>query len=149
MARRGIVLAALLAVFLAEAASAQQPQSRAPRRKTAVETPAPPPAAPQPENPQQKPLLDLSELIGGLAFITEICSPGSAVNPWRARMETLLDAEGEASGLRARMTGAFNQGYADYSTTYRQCTEAARAVQRLMLRDAGRLAREIERRFGS
>lgn len=148
MARAALALLLLAAVGV-EAASAQQAQPRA-RKKAPIETPAAPATPPpQAENPQQKPLTDLAEIIGGLAFLTEICSPGSAVNPWRARMEGLLEAEGEASGIKARMTGAFNQGYTDYSTTYRQCTQSARAVQRLMTRDASRLAREIERRFGS
>lgn len=64
-------------------------------------------------------------------------------------MEALIESESEATGLRERMNGAFNTGFADYSTTYRQCTEAARLARRILARDAARLARDLERRFGS
>ncbi len=119
-------------------------------RKKAVTPPAPAPKLPPVTvNPQEKPLVELSEIVGALAFLTQICSPATSPNPWRVRMETLLDTEGEASGAREKMTGAYNLGFSDYSTSYRQCTDAARAARRVLMRDAARIAREIERRFGS
>lgn len=142
-----------LAMLTAEPALAQQqqqPRARAALRKKAVSVPAPvPKLPPPPANAQEKPLLELSEAIGGLTFLSQICSPATSPNPWRVRMETLLDNEGDNSGAREKMTGAFNHGFSDYSTTYRQCTDAARAARRVLRRDAARIAREIERRFGS
>ena len=145
----GLVLA-LLAVD--GALAQQQPQRARPvqRKKPAAEAVAPAPKVPlPPANAQEKPLLDLSETIGGLAFLTQICSPAASPNPWRARMEALIESEGENSGAREKMTGAYNHGFSDYATTYRQCTDAARAARRVLTRDAARLARDIERRFGT
>jgi uncharacterized protein (TIGR02301 family) len=106
------------------------------------------PAAPL-STAQEKPLVELSEVMGALTFLSQLCAPGTEPNPWRRRMETLLEAEGEASGTHDRMAGAYNTGFADYATTYRQCTPAALAAQQALVREAARLARDLERRFGS
>lgn len=144
---------ALVLAFCAEGALAQQQSQRArpvQRKKPATEAATPAPKLPPaPANAQEKPLLDLSEAMGGLAFLTQICSPATSPNPWRVRMETLIDSEGDNAGARDKMTGAYNQGFSDYATTYRQCTDAARAARRVLTRDAARLARDLERRFGS
>lgn len=128
-------------------ASAQVPQTK--RKKASVETPAAPPPPPPAPDPHHRPLTELSEIIGALALLAEVCSPGSASNPWRARMERLIAAEGEASGIAERLKGAFNHGYSDYATSYRSCTPSAKAATEMLTRDAARLARDIERRFGS
>ena len=139
-------------VHFSSVALAQQEPSR-PRavvRPKKAPEPQPQPKAPPPAtNAQEKPLVELSETIGALAFLAQICSPATTPNPWRARMETLLDAEGDASGAREKMTGAFNQGYSEYSASYRQCTDAALTARRILTRDAARMARDLERRFGS
>jgi len=54
-----------------------------------------------------------------------------------------------ASGIADRLRGAFNHGYSDYATSYRACTPSAKAAAEILTRDAARLARDIERRFGS
>lgn len=139
-----------VSIIAADMSFAQQEKPKPLRRKKPViTTPAPAPKAPVlPVNPQEKPLVDLSEIIGALAFLTQICSPTTSPNPWRIKMETLLDAEGETSAAREKMTGAYNHGFADYATSYRQCTDAAHTARGVLVRDAARLAREIERRFG-
>jgi uncharacterized protein (TIGR02301 family) len=156
--RRAILRAACLVLILAtgagEAFAQQQDPSQKPRplprKKPVMETPvAPQKTPPPPASAQEKPLIELSEVFGSLAFITQICSPATHINPWRTRMETLLATEGESSGARDRMTGAFNRSFSEYSTSYRQCTEAAEAARLVLQRDAAQLAREIERRFGS
>lgn len=142
----------LLTASLAGEAMAQQdaPRPRTTQRNRKPVEPAPPPKAPPPPaNAQEKPLVEIAETIGALAFLSQICSPATTPNPWRVRMEALLDAEGEASGAREKMTGAFNQGYSEYSASYRQCTDAALAARRILTRDAARMARDLERRFGS
>lgn len=151
-----VVLA--LFVFAIDIVAAQQgapPQtpSAAPRpqlRRKKPPEPAPAPKAiPVPVLPQEKPLADLSEIIGALSFLTQLCSPGSSSNPWRVRMEGLVESEGENSGLREKMMGAYNRGFSEYATSYRQCTDSARTTRRVLTRDAARLARDLERRFGS
>lgn len=93
--------------------------------------------------------MELSEAIGALALLNQVCAPAARTNPWRVRMEDLVEAEGEASGLREKMMGAYNRGFSEYAISYRQCTDAARAARALLTRDAARLARDLERRFGS
>jgi uncharacterized protein (TIGR02301 family) len=148
----GVVLVALL-IGLGPplAALAQQEPARPLRRKKpAIEAPDQPqaPALPQ-VSPHEGPLVQLSELMGALAFLSGLCATREAPNPWARRMEEFLEAEGENAGHRARLTGAYNQGFSEFSTNYRQCTDAARAARALLERDAARLAREIERRFGT
>ncbi|WP_284178410.1 TIGR02301 family protein [Rhabdaerophilum sp. SD176] len=118
-------------------------------RRPAGENPVASRPAPPVSTAQEKPLVDLSEVVGALAFLSQLCQPGAQPNPWRARMEVLLEAEGEPSGAREKMAGAFNTGFSDYATTYRQCTPAAEAARLALTREAARLARELERRFGS
>lgn len=156
MRRRALALfAGLVAGFLAMTtagdAQAQAQGSRPPlrRKRPATETPAPAPLPQRPPDlPQEKPLAEISETLGSLAFLAQICTPELKPNPWQRRMEALLDAEGENSSLRERMIGAYNQGFGAYSTTYRRCTESALAARRVLTLEAARLAREIERRFG-
>lgn len=140
-------LPALIAVTLlaASPALAQQPQ---PRRQTAA--PAQPAAPPRPVLPSEyeRPILELSETMGSLAFLTTLCRPAPGQNPWRRRMEELVETEGSANANREKLMGAYNQGYSAFSTTYRQCTDAARAARSVLVREAARLARDIERRYG-
>jgi uncharacterized protein (TIGR02301 family) len=108
-------------------------------------------ARPAPPTPDaaQGPLSELSETLGALALLSQHCTPDGTPNIWRARMEALLEAEGEPAGASARMNGAFNRGYSDFATSYSRCTPAARAAQEHLRRDAARLARVLSQRFGS
>ena len=137
-----LVLAALLG-------GGAQAAPRPPKgKKPAVEAPKKALPAPPTSDAAQGPLSELSETLGGLARLSELCAPDLKPNPWRARMEGFIDAEGEASGARERMNGAFNRGYADFSTSHQRCTPAARAAEDDLRREAGRLARLINQRFG-
>lgn len=154
MRRRARHLVLLLALALVELAAssllAQEAAKPLRRRKAVVETPAQPPkpTAPLPMQHEGS-LVQFSEVMGALAFLSGLCQPGVTPNPWQKRMENFLEAEGENAGLRERMTGAYNQSFAEYATSYRQCTPAARAARTMLTRDAQRIARDIERRFGT
>ncbi|MGL5446861.1 MAG: TIGR02301 family protein [Rhabdaerophilum sp.] len=138
--------ALLVAILLATApALAQQAQTR--RSTPAPVAPAPPPRPVLPSE-YEKPILELSETLGSLAFLTNLCRPAPGQNPWRRRMEELVESEGSANANREKLMGAYNQGFSAFSTTYRQCTDAARAARSVLVREAARLARDIERRYG-
>lgn len=126
---------------------ANRPQTTAPR--PVIAAPVTPLARPPVPVAYEAPMLELSESIGALAFLTHLCSPTTQPNPWVSRMEGLLSSEGENAGNREKLIGAYNQGYLAFSTSYRQCTEAAKAARSLLVRDAIRLARDIERKFGA
>lgn len=123
------VLALLLA--LASPAQAQEPP--------AVETPDLPPPAYEPD------LLRLSEVIGALAFLRDLCDAPDAPQ-WPARMQTLIEAEGEANA--ERLAGAYNRGYRAFALTYRVCTPAAERAIAGYLAEGERLSRSVARRFG-
>jgi len=119
---------------------AQKPKTEEPKKVR--------PAPPTPEA-AQGPLSELSETMGALAVLSQLCAPDITPNPWRMRMEALVEAEGEASGAKERMQGAFNRGYADFSTSYTRCTPAAKAADEALRREAARLARVLTQRFGT
>ncbi len=138
-----LVLTVLAWPMLAMPAQAQNAARRAP--------PPPPKEQPKPALPAEyeKPLLELSETIGSLAFLTGLCRPATTPNPWQQRMEALVESEGAANQNGEKLIGAYNQGFSAFSTTYRQCTDAARTARSVLVREAARLSREIERRYGS
>ena len=148
MRRAGLTLLLLAALALPVAAQQQSAAPQPPRR--AAPPPAPPkePARPPLPAEYEKPMLELSETLGSLAFLTTLCRPDERPNPWQKRMETLVASEGTAQGNRERLMGAYNAGFSTFSTTYRQCTDAARAARSMLVREASRLARTLEQRYG-
>jgi uncharacterized protein (TIGR02301 family) len=96
----------------------------------------------------ERPMLELSETLGSLAFLTTLCRPAERPNPWQKRMERLVESEGAAQGNRQRLMGAYNAGFSAFSTSYRQCTDAANTARSVLLREAARLARALEQRYG-
>ncbi len=149
MRRFALALAAALAVAPALDVLAQQrpqpprtrPQPAPPPPKEPEKPPEPPPA------PYEKDLLRLSEIMGSLAFLRELCKAPDA-GEWRTRMEALLDAEGVTPGRRERLAGAFNRGYKGFALTYRVCTPAAVEATARYLKEGEGLSRSIAGRFG-
>jgi uncharacterized protein (TIGR02301 family) len=143
----------LLAALALPAAAQQQPAAPQPQPQPQRRA-APPPAPPReavrlPLPPEyEKPMLELSETLGSLAFLATLCRPDERPNPWQKRMEMLVESEGAAQGNRERLMGAYNAGFSTFSTTYRQCTDAARAVRAMLVREASRLARMLDQRYG-
>jgi uncharacterized protein (TIGR02301 family) len=135
------------------------------RPRPPAQEPPPKPVRPRPANPaqprgntqppkpviqqltptQERPLLQLSETLGSLAFLADLCQPMQLPNPWFQRMEALMASDGDAFGLRERMGGAYNRGFTAFATTYRQCTGMAESARRVLLRDVVEQAHEVER----
>jgi len=125
---------------------------RKPARPAAVEKKAPDkksdapadatPGAPLYENP----LLRLSEIMGALAYLRDLCGDGDGAE-YRAKMSSLLDAEGTAPERREKLAGAYNRGYRGYEMTYGQCTQNARAAIARYVSEGGRLSRDISDRY--
>jgi uncharacterized protein (TIGR02301 family) len=111
--------------------------------QTQGNVPKQPPAPPAQQAPQQKPagpedrpydaqLLRLSELLGQLHYMRELCGANEG-QAWREQMRELVASEGTSALRRAKLVDAFNRGYRDYSRTYRACTPTAiTAIQRFM-----------------
>ncbi len=133
-----IFLVAFLSVFGASVpAHAQAP---APEQKPVAE---PPPA---PYEPQ---LLRLSEILGALAYLRELCGAPKEGEELRKQMSALLDAEASTAARRARFAGAYNKGFRGFELTYRTCTANAELVVERYIAEGAQIAREVASRFGS
>lgn len=134
--RRSIALA-LMAVLAAAPAMGQGARAPAP------ETPAEPPAAPY--EPQ---LLRLSEILGALAYLRELCGAPEEGEDLRKQMSALLDAEASTAARKARFAGAYNKGFRGFEATYRACTPNAELVVERYLNEGAQIARDVASRFG-
>lgn len=136
-------LALLLALSPALAQQAQRPAPAQPAPQSSPK-PAPPEAPPPPYEAQ---LLRLSELMGALAFLRDLCGGGDGED-WRRRMADLLDAEATTQARRERFAGAYNRGFRGFETTYRACTPAAETAIARYLEEGSRIARDVSGRYG-
>ena len=90
----------------------------------------------QDQRPYDDKLLRLSEILGAVHFLRELCG-GSDGMLWRDRMVELMDAEASSALRRVRLTRAFNSGYRSYSRTYTSCTATAQgAIAKFMAEGA-------------
>ncbi|MEC9369117.1 MAG: TIGR02301 family protein [Pseudomonadota bacterium] len=86
----------------------------------------------QDERPYDAKLLRLSEILGAIHYLRELCGADEG-QLWRDQMRDLLRSEGTSAIRRARLVQEFNKGYRGYRRTYRTCTESAQlAVDRFM-----------------
>ncbi len=84
------------------------------------------------QRPYDERLLRLSEILGAIHYLRELCGANEG-QLWRKQMEELVRAEGTTAIRRANLVKEFNKGYRGYRRTYRTCTDSARmAVDRFM-----------------
>lgn len=78
--------------------------------------------------PYDEKLLRLSELLGAIHYLRELCGATDG-QLWRERMRELIDADGAGSALRrSRLTKSFNNGYRSYRRSYQTCSSTAQAT---------------------
>jgi len=138
----------LAALALAVAPLAAQAQTAPPAKPTVpaptpTASPSPTPDAPPPYEPQ---LLRLSEIVGALAYLRDLCGDGDGAT-FRAKFAALVDAEGATEARKEALAGAFNRGFRDYELTYRACTPTAREIVIRFLDEAGRIAKDVATRY--
>jgi uncharacterized protein (TIGR02301 family) len=130
----------VLALTLGVAGAAQNPPPK----------PAPPaeqPAPVEPPPPYEPQLLRLSELMGALAFLRDLCGNGDSES-LRAKMTNLLETEARSPARKEMLAGAYNRGFNDYALAYRACTPAAREIITNFLEETGRIAKDLANRYG-
>jgi uncharacterized protein (TIGR02301 family) len=101
-----------------------------------------------PAAPYEPQLMRLSEVLGALAFLRDLCGAKDG-NDWRDEMSALLNAEAPDGPRREKFIAAFNRGFRGYELTYRLCTPNAKAATARYLDEAARISRDVTYRFGS
>ena len=101
-------------------------------------------ASAQDTRPYDDKLMRLSEILGAVHYLRELCGADEG-QVWRDRMRELIDSEGTSALRRARLTRSFNRGYQGYSRTYRTCTPSAETAVRRFFAEATQLADELMR----
>ena len=98
----------------------------------------------QETRPYDDKLLRLSEILGAVHYLRELCGADEG-QLWRDRMRELMEAEGTTALRRARLTRSFNRGYQGYSRTYRTCTPSAETAVTRFFAEASQIADELMR----
>lgn len=101
----------------------------------------------QREAPYESQLLRLSEILGAVHYLRQLCDSEEG-SLWRNEMLGILDAEAPSPIRRARIVDRFNRGFDSFRSVYRTCTAAAiTAIDRYMEEGAD-IARDITARYG-
>lgn len=99
------------------------------------------------EAPFDDGLLRLSEVLGSLHFLRNLC--GEKGYKWRFYMQKLLTAENPSPERRARFIASFNRGYRTFEATYSSCTTSASEAMQRYMTEGERLSRDIVVRYGN
>lgn len=99
------------------------------------------------ESPFENDLVRLSEILGSLHYLRNLC--GESGQDWRGRMEALLQAESPDEARRARFVASFNRGYRSFETTYATCTPSALEAIARYIREGEALSRDTATRYGN
>lgn len=84
------------------------------------------------DRPYDAQLLRLSEILGAIHYLRELCGAEEG-QLWRDQMKEILRSEGSTAIRRAKLVKSFNKGYRGYRRTYRSCNESAKvAIARFM-----------------
>jgi uncharacterized protein (TIGR02301 family) len=138
--------AALLALAPSVQPLAQgtQPGTAQSAQATPPKLPPPPPASAAPYDAD---LLQLSEIMGALHFLEQLCD-GQGTSAWRDQMSALLDAEQPDDQRRARLVDAFNRGFEGYRAVYRQCTDSAELAIMRYEDEGAKIAANLDAKYG-
>lgn len=115
---------------------------------------AAPPAAEEgaPPNGEQPPpiyedkLLRLSEILGSLTFLRDLCGKADGAT-WRNEMAALLEAEHPAGQRRQRLVARFNHGFETFHAVYRSCTPSANLAIARYLAEGEAIANDVRSRY--
>jgi uncharacterized protein (TIGR02301 family) len=109
---------------------------------------AAPAQALDPVVPFQPDLERLSEILGALHYLRNICGANEGAK-WRNEMQALVDAEAPNGDRRSRMIANFNRGYRSFEQTYRTCTPAAELAIRRYLAEGAKISHDVSARYSN
>ena len=96
-------------------------------------------SAPGDGRPYDDKLMRLSEILGAVHYLRELCGASDGQR-WRDSMKELMDSEGSSALRRARLTRSFNNGYRAYSRTYNACSPSAQTAITRFLTEGAEIA---------
>ena len=105
-------------------------------------------AAPGGRAPYESDLQRLSEILGALHYLRDLCGAREG-QAWRNEMQALVDAEAPSGERRERLVASFNRGYRGFQQTYRTCTPAADLAIRRYLEEGSKIARDVTARYAN
>jgi len=140
---------AALARVPAAAQSPKPPQAKAAAPAPAKqEAPAVAPTIDEPPPPYEPQLLRLSEILGALTYLRDICGESDAAS-WRGRMQALLDVEAKSTTRKEHLAGAYNRGFHGYEMSYRVCTPNARLIIKRFLAEGEKITHDVTNRYNA
>jgi uncharacterized protein (TIGR02301 family) len=150
MTRPGLFLAAFGLCF-ALAGDGARAQDDLPDQPAAAAGEAPaaeaPPAGAEPPAPiYEEKLLRLSEILGALSFLRDLCGAADGLS-WRNEMSALLQAEKPPPTRRTRLIARFNHGFETFNAVYRTCTPSAELSITRYLTEGQALASDVRGRY--
>lgn len=99
--------------------------------------------------PYDDKLAQLSEILGSLDFIRNLCERDSEPQ-WKAMMSQLLDSDAkDEPARREKLTAAYNRGYRTFSAIQTTCSAQLRATAERYRNEGATLATEISTRYGN
>jgi uncharacterized protein (TIGR02301 family) len=109
---------------------------------------APVSLAAEPGDPPYQPKLErLSEILGSVHYLSNLC--GKKTSVWRDKMDELLTAEKPADERKTRLVARFNRGYRSFASVYENCTGSASLALKNYAREGEGLTKEIVLRYGN
>ena len=94
---------------------------------------------PEDAKPYDDKLNRLSEILGAVHYLRELCGQTDG-QLWRDQMREILSADGGSALRRAMLTRSFNHGYRSYGRTYQACTPSAQTAIGRYLAEGAQLA---------
>ena len=98
-----------------------------------------PPLKPGDSKPYDEKLLRLSEILGAVHYLRELCGQSDR-QEWRDKMRQIMEADGGSALRRAMLARSFNNGYRSYGRTYQSCTPTAQTAIGRFLAEGAQLA---------
>lgn len=99
------------------------------------------------DSPFEANLVRLSEVLGSLHFLRNLCDEAS--DEWLGHMERLLEAEQPDEARRAKFVASFNTGYQAFAANYTRCTPSAIEAISRYIEEGEKLTRDTAARFGN
>lgn len=88
----------------------------------------------------------LSEVLGALHFLRDLCGYQEGMK-WRNRMVELLEAERPGPIREGDLIERFNRGYETFAATHAICTDTSRRIMREYLEEGANLTSATRARF--